>query len=158
MSYKIVKHNVLSNKDIQILTLLIVNNWNKLVVFDQLYPDKVLWNKIQKHNHFRNLLENKKQLVSEFVDNYYKDKFKDLHLSKERILTDIMDTIDLAKRNGDIKNTLSGYKLLADLLGLHIVKGQIDINSTSLILHYHQPQVETDDQVVIKINDNDISK
>jgi hypothetical protein len=105
-----------------------------------MFPERVMEQQIIKTNHFRYLLETKGDVSHPYIDNYFKQKFNNLHLTKERVLTDIMDTIMIAKNSGDLKAAFTGYKLLSDLLGMNITKSQIELTSTSLVLHYHQPE------------------
>jgi hypothetical protein len=159
MEYKIQKVNKLTPKDIVILTSYIDHNFNKIATFDELFPEKVMYSKTTKTTYFRHVLEDKKDVSLEFIDNYYKTKYKNAFLSKERVLTDLLDTIEKAKWAGEYSSVISGYKLLSELLGLRILKGQIDVNQTSLILHYHSPIVQpalSNDQITIDIKMNEI--
>lgn len=140
MNYKVIKVNTLSEKEKRIIEIIILNNFNKNKAFDILYPDKVHWSNVKKSNYFRYLLEGKKDATQEFIDNYYKDTFKNLFLSKEKILTELVEVIQECRQRKEYKNVLSGYKQLTDLMGLNIIKGSIDINQTSLVLHYHSPE------------------
>ena len=153
MTTKLVKQKVLTIRDIEILQTYILCNYEKIATYDRLFPQKIMVSKNVKTGYFRPLLEGKKELCLEYFDNYYKNKFKNLFLSKERVLTDVMETIHLARLNGEYQVAINGYKLLSDLLGLRILKGQIDINQTSLVLHYHTPLPESTNDVVLKIND-----
>jgi hypothetical protein len=145
MTYKIVRPNKLTPKDITILELMMLHNFNSVTVFDIIFPERIVTvsNK-NKSQAFRYLFEKKKDVTYEFIDNYYKTKFRQSFLSKERVMTDILDIIQLARKDGDYKTALSGYKQLADLMGLNILKSQIDINQTSLVLHYHTDQKNND--------------
>ena len=153
MTYILKKVNKLTEKELHILDVLISCNFNKTMCYDTLYPEKILTTlPTVKTRYFEYLFTQKKEVTLNYIDGYYKNKYKSLFLSKERILTELMDLIQLCKTSGDYQSALKGYKQLADLMGLNILKSQIDINQTSLVLHYHQP-TEIDNGVEIKMID-----
>ena len=128
------KEKELTPKQITMLDVLINVNFKKLSAYNQLYTGSTLSDQ-QKINTFNKLFtpQIKKQSY-EYIDNFYKTRFKEAFLSKEKVLYEILETIQLARDSKDYRTALQGYKILTDLMGMNITKGEIEIKSSGLVI------------------------
>jgi hypothetical protein len=128
------KEKGLSLKQINMLDSLIKFNFKKLAAFNDLYSGSTITDqsKIQQFNKlFAPAIKNQSY---QYIDNFYKTRFKEAFLSKEKVLYEILDTIELARQSKDYRTALQGYKILTDLMGMNITKGEIEVKHSGLVV------------------------
>ena len=132
--YKVTQVKELTIRDIQILDMLIVCSFSRSECYDKLFPEKMVGtSNVVKNRYFFRLFHDKKDLTYEYIDNFYKTKFKEQFLSKERILLELLDTAQQAKRAEEFSAAISAYKLISDILGMNIT-GKLQQNPSVVII------------------------
>ena len=112
--------------DKQKLTALFCSNFNNYFAYKELYPDvdMATVKSTVMANHFKYSMD--KIGAWDFVDSLVKEKFKNLFITKERVISDLYEMAISSRREGKTRDSISALALLSKLMGYEINRLEID--------------------------------